>query len=167
MLSLPRLQFKSLLPLYPAILSLFLSPTHTHTRVYFAPLPPCSFPSPSLLHSPLRNCIPSVVKPRPAPTESSQDASLSASRFNCLSMPDDAFSARAIPSERPRERHHFFRKRIRPRLIIDSHSLAPDCPEKRNVPVAETPFTDEYVLSTRMCVDFVLLAKYSSCHSRI
>lgn len=75
----------------------------------------------------------------------SRDASLSTSRFNCLSMPDDAFSARAIPSERPRERHRFFRKRIRPRLIIDSHSPALDCPEKRNVPVVETPFTDEYV----------------------
>lgn len=133
---------------------------------FFLSIPPSS-PSPSLCLSntrihfvllssgyilfspatsiPLRNCIPSIVKPRPAPTESSRDASLSTSRFNCLSMPDDAFSARAIPSERPRERHRFFRKRIRPRLIIDSHSPALDCPEKRNVPAVETPFTDKYV----------------------
>lgn len=143
-LSLPRLQFKFLLPLYPAILFLSFSHTYAHTHTSTLLL----F---HLVHSllpryfiPLRNCIPSVVKPRPAPTESSQDASLSASRFNCLSMPDDAFSARAIPSERPRERHRFFRKRLRPRLIIDSHSLAPGCPEKRNVLVAETPLTSTF-----------------------
>lgn len=144
-LSLLRLRSKSLLlPLYPAILSPSHSLSFQHTHPF------CS--SFIWLHSllpryliPLRNCIPSIVKPRPAPTESSRDASLSTSRFNCLSMPDDAFSARAIPSERPRERHRFFRKRIRPRLIIDSHSPALDCPEKRNVPVVETPFTDKYV----------------------
>lgn len=142
-LSLLCLRSKSLLlPLYPAILS--LSFQHTSTLLLF-----------HLVHSllprhlnPLRNCIPSVVKPRPAPTESSRDASLSASCFNCLSMPDDAFSARAISSKRRREKHRFFRKR--PRLIIDSYSLAPDYSEKRNVPVVETPFTD-----VRTCTRFV------------
>jgi len=91
---------------YSAILSLF--PTHTHplcsssTWFTLSPYPRYFIP--------LRNCIPSVVKPRPASTESSRDTSLSANRFNCLSMPDDTFSARAIPSERPREKQRFFRK---------------------------------------------------------
>lgn len=44
----------------------------------------------------LQNCIPSIVRPRPAPTESSRDASLSVSRFNCLSMSDDASSTRDL-----------------------------------------------------------------------
>lgn len=114
----PNLFFLSILGILSLSLSLSLPYLHVRFALLF-----------HLVHSHLpryfillRNCIPSVVKPRPAPTESSQDASLSASRFNCLSMPDDAFSARAIPSERPRERHRFFRKRIRPRLIIDSQA---------------------------------------------
>lgn len=80
----PTVQISSSLSRHPPLsLSLFLSHIHTSTLLLF-----------HLVHFllpryfiPLRNCIPSVVKPRPAPTESSQDASLSASRFNCLSMP--------------------------------------------------------------------------------
>lgn len=79
----------------PLFLSLSLSRTRIHLLLFH------------LVHFllsryfiPLRNCIPSVVKPRPAPTESSQDASLSASRFNCLSMPSRRARSRPNVLER-------------------------------------------------------------------
>lgn len=83
------------------LLLLLLLPVLLSFSIHFAPLP-------LVLFSPrhfalLQNCIPSIVRPRPAPTESSRDASLSVSRFNCLSMSRTMPPRRAISTERSRE----------------------------------------------------------------
>jgi hypothetical protein len=82
--------------LFLLLLSIALRSFSLALSIHFTRLPPGSFSSSPRCLIPLRNCIPGVVRLRSAPTESSRDASLSASGFNCPSMPDDdASSGRA------------------------------------------------------------------------